>query len=568
MAVLLCICLLGILAIGGSNCDHDCQTRRVIIDQGPVIGRKDDRADIFNFYNIPYAKAPTGVNKFMAPLPPPTWKEPFDAVNRRIICPQINSPLKTSDKTMQEQEDCLVTSVYVPDTKDVNLPVYVYVHGGGFQIGFGDGMTFREMMKTKDFILVTFNYRLGVHGFLCLGTEKTQGNAGMKDQVALLRWVKRNIAAFGGNPDDVTIGGGSAGAAAVDLLLLSQSARGLFNRVIAESGSALAAFSLQSDPIEMAQNYAKLLNFTEYNDIYALENFFTTASYDFLVSLPFEFAPDAKVGISLCVERPAGEEIFIDDSPLNILKSGNYKNVPLLYGFADFEGIIMGGLFGHWSKLMNEQFSIFLPADLKFETEEEKEKLAQKIKAFYFGKNPVDVNSIQAYVEYYSDIMFTYPALKSLELQRLHGNDKIYLYEFSYYEGEGTRVGYKDYMLKGANHCGQSMAVFDGSFLYEGGEFEIFEESTLSDEYKGIKATTREMWQNFIKLGVPVPPGSSLPAWPPMGEAWSPHMSLGRVVELRGSLLEERARFWDDIYQLYYRNPVPPPSPPARHQEL
>lgn len=135
------------------------------------------------------------------------------------------------------KEDCLIANVYIPDTEDKNLPVYVYVHGGAFQLGWSNMLVPKALVSEHTIIIVTFNYRVGIHGFLCLGTEDAPGNAGMKDQVALLRWVKKNIPNFGGNPDDVTIGGHSSGSASVDLLMLSKSAEGLFNKVIPESGA-------------------------------------------------------------------------------------------------------------------------------------------------------------------------------------------------------------------------------------------------------------------------------------------------------------------------------------------
>lgn len=118
-------------------------------------------------------------------------------------------------------------NVHTPDTEDKSLPVEVYVHGGGFQIGYGDMLVPKALMVAHNIIAVTLNYRLGIHGFLSLGTEDVPGNGGMKDIVVALRWVKNNIANFGGDPDDVTAAGNSAGAAAVDLLMLSKSAEGL-----------------------------------------------------------------------------------------------------------------------------------------------------------------------------------------------------------------------------------------------------------------------------------------------------------------------------------------------------
>lgn len=220
--------LLSVVTLG--YCD-DGEWKQVRTAQGEVRGRKDPAGGLYAFLNIPYAKVPVGTDRFKAPLPGPIWLEPLDAIDKGIICMQPPSPFfDTSSKVMQE--DCLITNVYVPDTDDKNLPVVVYIHGGAFEIGFGNMMTPKHLVRNKKVIVVNFNYRLGVHGFLCLGTEDAPGNAGLKDQVALLRWVNKNIASFGGNPDDVTIAGYSAGSVSVDLLMLSKSAKGLFNKVI------------------------------------------------------------------------------------------------------------------------------------------------------------------------------------------------------------------------------------------------------------------------------------------------------------------------------------------------
>lgn len=181
------------------------------------------------------------------------WMHPLEAV-RSNACPQGTSAPEVVIHNMQE--DCLIASVYVPDTHENNLPVVVYVHGGAFQLGRGDMFIPTKLVAKHNIIAVTFNYRVGFHGFLCLGTEDVPGNAGMKDQVSALRWVKKNIASFGGNPDDVTIAGYSAGSAAVDLLMLSKMAEGLFNKVIPESGASIGQWTIQSDPLENAKRAA------------------------------------------------------------------------------------------------------------------------------------------------------------------------------------------------------------------------------------------------------------------------------------------------------------------------
>ncbi|XP_022822399.1 juvenile hormone esterase-like isoform X2 [Spodoptera litura] len=532
----------------------DDEWREVKTAQGPVRGRKHPTEDLYTFFSIPYATAPIGVDKFKAPLPPPKWSEPFDAINKGIICPQPMHPLDdVYEEYLVQQENCLISNLYVPNTVENNLSVVVIVHGGGFVMGWGETFQVTQLMKKKDIIVVTFNYRLGVHGFLCLGTEVAPGNAGMKDQVALLRWVQENIASFGGNPNDVTIIGYSAGSASVDLLMLSKSAEGLFHRAIPESGSNLAAFSVQRDPIEIAKTYAKILNFTDVDNIAALTDFYTTTPLEFLTSTAAVFeSTDSTFIFSPCVERDIGEETFLTESPLSILKTGNYKKLPVLYGFTDMEGLMNMYHFDLWKNKMNEKFSDFLPADLKFESEEQREEVANKIKQFYFGGKPVSELTVLGFVDYYSDVLFTQSILWTTKLQVEAGNNEIYLYEYSFVDEDTPVVPHTN--IRGVTHCGQTFAVADGLNVTH------LDESLATPEHQEMKKIMREIWHNFIKTGKPLSEDSSLPAWPAAGVNRSPHMSLGQKIELRGVLLEERTRFWEDIYQRYYREPVPPPT--------
>ncbi|KOB70767.1 Carboxylesterase [Operophtera brumata] len=548
-------CVLVVLIAVAVSCGaglEDQRSRLVHIEQGPVRGHQDPSSGVFIFSSIPYATAPTGSQRFQAPLPPPEWIEPLDA-DKHIVCPQVNS-FFVKNKVMQE--DCLIANVYVPDTDEDNLSVIVYVHGGAFQIGYGDMVPPKNFMKDKKVIAVTFNYRLGINGFLCLGTKSTPGNAGLKDQVALLRWVKKNIASFGGNPDDVTIAGGSAGSVSVDLLMISKTTKGLFNKVIPESGASTGVIAMQIDPVDLAKNYAKSLGFYDVADIYALEKFLKSVPVNEFfkgtinlenTNSSFDFVP--------CVERETGEEMFMDDAPVNIIKKGDYRKVPMLFGFADMEGLLQLDRFPIWKSKLNEKFSEFLPADLQFDSDDEKAEVAKAIRDYYFGDKNINEESILQYIDYFTDVLFAYPTLRSVKLLVESGHDQIYLYEFSFVDEDTPVVPHTN--VRGANHCAQTITVLDGRQLLNPLDVNV------SEEYKKIRDVVQEMWYSFIKTGKPVPEGSYLPAWPPVRADRSPFMSLGVEVQLKGKLLEQRTQFWDDIYSRYYRAPQAPTAPPT-----
>ncbi|XP_047533943.1 juvenile hormone esterase-like [Vanessa atalanta] len=494
------------------------------------------------------------------PLPPTTWVQTLEAVDNGIICPQFNVPTVADrflpkDKTMQE--DCLIANIYVPNTDEKDLPVVVYVHGGGYIVGHGNYLTPKKFVNNRNIIAVTFNYRLGAHGFLCLGTKDIPGNAGMKDQVALLHWVQKNIKSFGGNPNDVTLAGYSAGSAAVDLIILSKMAKGLFNKVIAESGVNTSPFSVQMDPIKNAKEYAQNIGFEKVDDINELQDFFKTISYDLLQSANVLYRTDSEFLSAPCVESDVGQVRFLEDSPVNIMKSGNYLKLPTLYGFAVMEGASRIDLFDHIKDEMNANFRDFMPSDLTFKNKEEKHDVANRVRRFYFGDKPISDNTVLEHVDFFTDIIFACPTLRTLKNQVKSGNNQIYLYEYTFVDESTPLIPYTN--VRGANHCAQTNTVMDGVNMT------LSDESSISEDFKKIKGLMRDLWANFITTGKPESPW--VPTWPTSGETGSPHMSLNMNPELRNTSPSVRCHLWEEIYDKHYRHPIMP-SHPTMHNEL
>ena len=211
---------------------------------GKVEGRQEAGVQIFR--GIPFAKPPVGELRFRAPEPPAPWSGVRSALEFGSSAPQpsMTLPLPGMDVGPMD-EDCLTLNVYTPAADAARRPVLVWIHGGGFVIGSScqpiyDG---RPLSRRGDVVVVTVNYRLGPLGFLylselCPDLEDAIGNAGLRDQVAALEWVRDNIDRFGGDPLNVTVFGESAGGMSVGTLLGMPSARGLFSRAIPQSGAA------------------------------------------------------------------------------------------------------------------------------------------------------------------------------------------------------------------------------------------------------------------------------------------------------------------------------------------
>src|SRR6478672_2809038 len=233
------------------------------------------------YFGVPYAAPPVGDLRWKAPQAPQKWDGVRDASQTPAACMQ---PKVFDDINFAKvSEDCLTLNVWVP-AKAKKAPVMVWIHGGGFAAGGGDEPRHNgEAFAKKGVVLVTINYRLGVFGFFAhpdLTKESpshASGNYGLLDQIAALKWVKANIAAFGGDPSNVTIFGESAGSFSVSALVATPLAKGLFQKAIGESG-AFFTLTERSMPLAAAEQQGA--------------TFATSAQADSLASLRAKSAQD------------------------------------------------------------------------------------------------------------------------------------------------------------------------------------------------------------------------------------------------------------------------------------
>src|SRR5438046_376202 len=220
------------------------ELERVCLDtpSGRLAGERS--GDVFVFRNIPYAKPPIGPLRWRMPEPAEPWAGARDATRFGPICPQAPTQVETlmGGSLGEQSEDCLYLNVWTPGCDGVKRPVMFWIHGGAFVIGAGSqGIYNGAHLAARDCVIVTINYRLGAFGFLNL-TDATDGQLpgtgteGVADQILALRWVKQNIASFGGDPENITIFGESAGAMSVVTLMSLPVTGGLFHKAISQSG--------------------------------------------------------------------------------------------------------------------------------------------------------------------------------------------------------------------------------------------------------------------------------------------------------------------------------------------
>ena len=187
------------------------------------------------FKGVPYAAPPVGQLRFMPPAEHAAWKDTLQTTQFGSMATQ------PAGNKVLGSEDCLYLNIYTPKTDNHKRAVVVWIHGGSMTNGAGSGKNGHAFADKDDIVTVTINYRLGVFGFLYMGdvnkSYAASGNNGVLDVVMALKWIRQNIAAFGGDPNRVTIMGESAGAKLLSAVMVSPASKGLFSQVIAESGS-------------------------------------------------------------------------------------------------------------------------------------------------------------------------------------------------------------------------------------------------------------------------------------------------------------------------------------------
>ena len=393
-------------------------------------------------------------------------------------------------------EDCLTVNVYTPVELSASaLPVMVFIHGGGFRDGSGSPFIYGPKYLVKHgVILVTFNYRLEILGFLCLGIKEAPGNVGLKDQVQALKWVKRNIRAFGGDPDNVTIFGESAGSASVLYHLLSPMSKGLFNKAIMQSGSALGYWALQFEPLKTASLLAKQMGHTT-TDPKEIYNIFNNMTAEELLTYRVP-RKDGDVVISEnlfvpCIEKKIHRvKPFLSDSPYNLITKGKYNKVPVIIGFNDAEGLYFAGKEND-TTLPKIDFYKALPRDLIFPSDDEKVKTANRLNELYMGGEKItkEKSSLLKLARFEGDAAITYPVVATMDLFLKSLNQPVYAYKFGY-DGilNFAKIMFGFRKTPGATHADELFYLFSTLTL------PAFTEVRFIDKF-----TT--LWTNFAKYG-------------------------------------------------------------------
>ena len=434
------------------------------------------------FKGIPFAAPPVGDLRWRPPAPVLPWEGVFDASEYGPNCLQFpfspGSPYRF--EVEPGSEDCLYLNVWSPAlATDQLAPVMLWIHGGSFTRGGAAQPSYDgTRLAGEGVVIVTINYRLNIFGYLAhpqLSAEQGggSGNYGLRDQIAALRWVRDNIAAFGGDPGRVTVFGESAGAMAVSHILVSPLAEGLFHAAIGQSGGSLAPQPELATGHALGEEVAASAGVSGIAGLRALPAAEVLALFG-------EFESSGKR------IRPLVDGRVVPEQPLALYKRGDFHRVPSLVGYNRDEASVFSSYPGMPFMFHNQQD---FEAGLK-------ERMGWGAYPFIWAY-PEQDGSVQPYLDFWRDMLFGWNMQTWARLSEAAG-EPAWLYFFTHVPDTATG------RQLGAYHAAEIAFVF-GNGLPE----------TAADQQ--VHALMRGYWVNFARSGNPN--GEGLPQWPRYGDA-------------------------------------------------
>ncbi|XP_068633545.1 juvenile hormone esterase-like [Battus philenor] len=524
-------------------------------NSGPVRGALQRYEEIFyySYQGIPYAECPTGALRFRPPVMRQPWTNIFNATREPPVCPQIEVKYKKE----QMDEDCLRLNIFVPENLNSSLPVLVFIHGGAFEFisGNTDIIYGPQLLLRQGIIIITINYRLGPLGFMSLGIEEASGNAGLKDIILALRWIKNNIKQFGGDSNNISLGGNSSGATIVNYLLLTKHSSGLFQRAILLSGSALSYRALSKHPIENTLELAKeLCSVTD--DVYLILKCLREADVFDIIKARIKLKnKNNNILRPFTPFLPSVENNFthavITKDPKEILELHEQQNVPIFAGFNGNEGIYMTSLsFRYPNVVLNnlrKNIELTIPSNIEYPLGlKQSTTLANSIVKFYFGDENFSNWTLNNAYDYISDTHYVFGIDTWINLHKeKKDSSAVYYYIFDFDGNFNWCKIYYNITYPGTSHADDLGYLFltNATKL----KFKHADERSL----RTVNLMTT-LLSNFVKYGNPTPKNYSNFIWPEYGTErkmalLSDEPSVIQIFEP----IKKRLKFWTNVYKEY-----------------
>lgn len=492
------------------------QAAPIVKVEGGQLSGVDASAAVQAYKGIPYARPPVGDLRWREPRPASSWQGVRAADQFGARCMQKTMWNDMFFRSPNASEDCLYLNVWTPanagQAARAKLPVLVYVYGGGFIAGDSSEPRYDgAAMAAKGIVVVTMNYRLGVFGFLAHpqltgeSAHKASGNYGLMDQAAALAWVKRNIAAFGGDPKHITIGGESAGSMSVSALMVSPLSRGSIVGAIGESGSALTTkFTPRAQAEAAGMSFAEALQVPTVAQLRAIPADKLLEVQDY---------KGARFG-------PVIDGYFLPEAPADTYAAAKAARVPLLVGSNSQEGAAAAILADASPTVANYRAALV--------------KMYGDHADAAFALYPVagDADVIRVATDLASDRFLAADTWRWFDTHRRSGAPTYYYYY------QRVRPQPTAYPAEGPPPYG---AVHSAEIEYALGNLDANPAYAWTDEDRRVSATMSSYFANFIKAGDPN--GSGLPLW---ARASADDKTIQRQiidVDTRRALFVEQARY-------------------------
>ncbi|XP_033898016.1 fatty acyl-CoA hydrolase precursor, medium chain-like isoform X1 [Acipenser ruthenus] len=520
------------------NITHPTGNPNIVTEYGKVMGKqvrvKESDRIVYAYLGIPFAEPPVDKLRFAPPQPPKAWNGTRNATAYPPLCLQNFSHGKQlSDfylgrfPPQATSEDCLYLNIYTPvkPAEQVQLPVMVWIHGGGFVLGGASLYDGSSLAAFGNVVVVLIQYRLGILGFLSTGDSYAPGNVGLLDQVAALQWLQENIQSFGGDPKDVTLFGESAGSTCVSLHVLSPLSSGLFHKAISESGVAFSSL-LERDPKPKAQRLARSAGCSAIDSVSVVECFRNKTSEEIARVSP---------GMGEMAVTPVLDGIFLPKEPEELLQTRKFNRVPYLLGINNHE---VGWLIAHyllppgWKSGIPKNIFLMVMAGLlqKMTVPQEANGI---IAEEYLGEMEDPVGIRDALLDLLGDLLMVMPAVKTARYHRDAGLP-VYLYEFQH---RPSVYGDSRPEFVKADHFDEVGFVFGAPFWTE----DIVMLANTTKAERQLSKTMMAYWTNFAKNGDPN--GDGLTEWPLYKED-EVYMGLNLNVKPARKLRDSRVKFW------------------------
>ncbi|KYM80814.1 Esterase E4 [Atta colombica] len=480
----------------------------VTVKQGKLQGIFEENvlgSRYLSFKGIPFAAPPIHELRFKDPEPPAHWEGIRDASkNAGDVCAQLNE----ATGEVIGSEDCLYLNIYISDDiyQKTENPVMIWIHGGGYLWGSGNDTNVRpDYLLAKGVILVAISYRLGAFGFLNLDHEVASGNQGLKDQVAALKWIKENIEVFGGNPNNITIFGVSAGSTSTHFLTLSPLSKGLFHKAILQSGIVTCDWAMiRNQPEANSFKLASKLG-NDSKDPKTVVEFLKTKSFAEITQAQYTVLTPEKARTLFVPFGPTidnkAKTPFLPCPISQLLDDGN--KIPIMIGTTSDEYIFfLRDTSEETLKTMYTDLPLYIQNFTNSQNALKIMQLTKRIKEKYFNnKSEFTVESIPSIIRFLSDLHFNIPIEDFVDMRRKRKQAPTYFYKFSYIGDQMTITKLLGNKLTGTSH------IDDMSYLFYQPSCKINDPAppAVYTRDRKILEILTTMWTNFAKKGHPTP---------------------------------------------------------------